>query len=279
MKGWDKMSDSEFLVESRKADKKKVRNLTPLIQAIVCLAAVLTVFFTSRSGARFYDHLKDGYESIMKNDLCSDGIIETVRGLFDMTFSPSRQVNSDESSSSSESSSDTATVTIDSDAKIETITSSGGEDIRVLDALSDSTLDAVIISKEAVTPVSGTVTSPFGYRIHPITGNKSFHTGIDIASPEGTPVASAYSGTVTQTGYTNGRGNYVFVDHGDGLQTLYCHLSKINVSENTCIRAGETVGFVGSTGMSTGPHLHFELRAGGIRCNPIYALKDLSDAI
>ena len=201
-------------------------------------------------------------------NLCN---LSTVRELLDSAPVLSRQVNSDTE--------ETSTVTVDSDAKIETVISSGGEDIRVLDALSDSTLDAVIINKEAVTPVSGRITSPFGYRIHPITGNKSFHTGIDIASPQGTPVASAYDGTVAETGYTNGKGNYVLLDHGDGMQTLYCHLHEINVRENASILAGETVGFVGSTGMSTGPHLHFELRVNGIRCNPVYALKDLTDAL
>lgn len=274
------MSDQEFFKETKKSEKTK--NLTPLIQVIVCSVALITVFALGRSGASLYTSIKSGYESIMKEDMCSDGILSAVRELFYMTFGTSQQVGKSEedtSDISKESASEAATAVIDVDAEIETITSSGGEDIRVLEALSDSTLEAVHISKEAVTPVDGFVTSGFGYRIHPITGNESFHTGIDIAAPEGECIAAAYSGTVLETGYTNGRGNYVLMAHGDGLQTLYCHLSEILVTENASLRAGETIGLVGSTGMSTGPHLHFELRVDGIRCDPIYALKDFADEV
>ena len=217
----------------------------------------------------------------MTEDFCSNGFLSTARELFYLAFGKAEKVDKSETlkETASETRFQSATAEIESFAEIETITSSGGEDIKVLDALCDSTLRAVHISAKAVTPVDGTVTSEFGYRIHPITKNKSFHTGIDIAVPEGTAVSASYNGTVTETGYTYGKGNYVLIEHSENLQTLYCHLSEILVSEGVSLLAGETLGLVGSTGMSTGPHLHFELRVGGIRCNPRYALRDFENEV
>ena len=162
---------------------------------------------------------------------------------------------------------------IDERAPIETVSSSGGEDIRILDALEDANFEPVTVSQTAVTPVQGKVSSGFGVRIHPITGERSCHTGLDIAAPTGTPIAAAYSGTVLETGRTDGRGNYIRLQHSDTLQTMYCHLSQIDVQEGDAVEAGDTIGLVGSTGMSTGPHLHFEVWIDGVRCNPVYVLQ------
>lgn len=111
--------------------------------------------------------------------------------------------------------------------------------------------------------------SAFGNRIHPITGKSRFHAGIDIAAATGTPVYSAASGVVTgYTGNRGGYGNVVEIDHGDGLKTRYAHLSKIGVEVGQVIAQGILIGAVGSTGRSTGPHLHFETRKKGKPVNP-----------
>lgn len=270
------MSDFDINNDTKKTLPK---NRTLAVQTISCAVAVLIVFVLFKSGASLFDSIKSGYGGIMKEDFCADGVLSTARELFYLTFGKSASASKEENSAVSVIEYESATAEIDEKAQIETIPSSGGEDIKVLDALSDSTFKAVHISKEAVTPVHGVVTSPFGYRIHPVTGNKSFHTGLDIAAAEGSNIACAYDGTVLETGFTAGRGNYILIEHGDNLQTLYCHLSKIMVFEGTSLRAGETIGLVGSTGMSTGPHLHFELRVDGVRCNPVYALKNFADEV
>ena len=167
---------------------------------------------------------------------------------------------------------------IDERAPIETVSSSGGEDIRILDALQDANFRPVTVSQPAVTPVQGAVTSGFGIRTNPITGKQGWHTGLDIAAPTGTPIAAAYGGTVAETGQTSGRGNYIRLRHSDTLETMYCHLSQIDVEEGNEIQAGDSIGLVGSTGMSTGPHLHFEVWIDGVRCNPVYVLDGLGDA-
>ncbi len=109
-------------------------------------------------------------------------------------------------------------------------------------------------------PVRGTISSPFGPRIHPIYGIPSFHTGIDIAVPEGTPVRAAASGTVTFSGWQEGFGLLVVIDHANGYETYYGHLSKLLVTAGQSVSAGEVIALSGNTGLSTGPHLHFEVR-------------------
>ena len=119
-------------------------------------------------------------------------------------------------------------------------------------------------------PVPGhhRITSPFGYRIHPILKYRKLHTGVDIGAPNGTPVVSAGSGTVIASRFMSGYGNCIMIDHG-GKVTVYGHLSSRAVSPGQSVSAGETIGYVGSTGMSTGAHLHFEVRVNGAVQNPL----------
>ena len=113
-------------------------------------------------------------------------------------------------------------------------------------------------------PVAGTITSPQGYRTDPISGETSYHSGTDIAVPEGTPILAAANGTVTIANaldsWGGSYGYYVKLDHGDGLTTLYAHCSSICVTAGQQVKAGEVIAYVGQTGRATGPHLHFEVR-------------------
>lgn len=119
-----------------------------------------------------------------------------------------------------------------------------------------------------IRPTNGVVTSEYGERIHPITGQRGFHTGIDLASPSGTPIKASKSGVVVYSGWQGGYGRVVIIDHGGGYRTLYAHCSKLLVSEGQKVARGETVSLVGSTGNSTGPHLHFEVRINNKHTNP-----------
>lgn len=117
-------------------------------------------------------------------------------------------------------------------------------------------------------PARGTFTSPFGIRRHPIFGIRRMHTGQDIAAPYGSPVAAAADGRVMYMGWFGGYGKIVILDHGEGVSTLYAHLSRILISPDAAVRRGQVIGLVGSTGYSTGPHVHFEIRINGRPIDP-----------
>ena len=113
------------------------------------------------------------------------------------------------------------------------------------------------------------VTSYFGWRIHPILGTRRFHTGIDIGVGYGTAIRAADSGKVIYAAGNGGYGNCTIVDHGGGISTLYAHQASIAVGYGATVSRGQVIGYVGSTGLSTGPHLHFEVRSGGQPVDPL----------
>ncbi len=127
----------------------------------------------------------------------------------------------------------------------------------------------ILISTPSISPVRGTwLSSRFGYRIDPFTGQKTLHRGLDFAGATGTPVYSTGQGIVSYAGFDSGYGKVVSIDHGFGLVTRYAHLSKIYVKLGDKINRGIRIADVGSTGRSSGPHLHYEVRKNGIPVNP-----------
>ena len=117
-------------------------------------------------------------------------------------------------------------------------------------------------------PVVGRITSGFGFRIHPIHRTRLNHTGLDISRPNGTPVKASDGGRVVMSGWYGGYGKCIIINHGKGHATLYGHLSRLGVARGSSVAKGQTIGAVGSTGYSTGAHLHFEVRINGRPVNP-----------
>ncbi len=118
-------------------------------------------------------------------------------------------------------------------------------------------------------PVRGRITSPFGYRRSPFSGRTSMHTGLDIATSYGTPIQAADSGAIIFAGWWDGYGKAVIISHGSVLSTVYGHMSRILVQKGDQVAKGQVIGLIGSTGYSTGPHCHFEVRKNGVPQNPI----------
>ena len=118
-------------------------------------------------------------------------------------------------------------------------------------------------------PISYTAfTSPYGYRVHPIYGTKKFHYGVDLAAPKGRPIYATRSGTVSTASYNSSSGYYVQINHGDGYRSIYMHMTHYVVSKGQKVSQGQVIGYCGSTGASTGPHLHFGITKDGSYVNP-----------
>jgi murein DD-endopeptidase MepM/ murein hydrolase activator NlpD len=163
-------------------------------------------------------------------------------------------------------------VTVD----LHTVTQDAATTEQTLELLQQQ-MDARIQASNAMPdhwPVSGPISSPFGVRLNPFTGEGSeFHTGIDIAVPYGTPVEAAGAGAVIFVGYKSGYGMVVTIDHGNGYQSSYCHLSAVLTAVGKRVNKGDVIGRVGTNGRSTGPHLHFGMTLNGVLVNPQPLLK------
>ena len=136
-----------------------------------------------------------------------------------------------------------------------------------------TTSPAVTVTTSFMRPVGGPITSPFGYRTHPIFHSRIFHSGIDIGAGYGSAIKAANTGKVIMAGWYGGYGKVVIIDHGvirgQPITTLYGHMSVINVAQGQKVTKGQIIGKVGTTGYSTGPHLHFEVRVNGQPRNPM----------
>ena len=136
-----------------------------------------------------------------------------------------------------------------------------------------ATAEAPPLTLPTVLPVFGAVSSHFGYRNDPLDGDERFHYGVDIAADEGTPILAWADGTVEYIGEADDFGLYLKIAHDNGMTSFYAHCSALLVKPNQTITAGETIARVGSTGRSTGPHLHMEIRADGLYLDPLHYLE------
>ncbi|MEO1619580.1 MAG: peptidoglycan DD-metalloendopeptidase family protein [Cyanobacteria bacterium J06632_3] len=133
----------------------------------------------------------------------------------------------------------------------------------------EEALRAARASGKMLRPSYGPITSNFGSRYHPVLGYSRFHAGTDFGAAHGSPIQAAETGIVIFSGWYGGYGNAIILDHGDGVTTLYAHASRLNVAEGATVRKGQVIAAIGSTGLSTGPHLHFEVRRSGEPVDPM----------
>ena len=126
---------------------------------------------------------------------------------------------------------------------------------------------------EVCTPVMGPLWSEYGYRDHPMDGEHKFHSGVDIGADTGTSIGAFAAGTVEYIGESDAYGNYLQIDHGQGIKSFYAHCDSLLVQQGQQVTLGETVARVGATGSATGPHLHLELKCGGVRIDPAYYIQ------
>lgn len=249
--------------QSREEKKQDQIARMMFTQLILCVVMTLFVFGVSRLSPNGFNQLRQGYERLTARDMSVSQLWQEVKNVV--------KTVAKKDDAASVSSLDVQKVNVEASEDVDL---GRGGDEQVFAPTSTTLFAPFLVSATICTPVSGTISSPFGYRVNPVTGLWSFHSGIDIAASSGEKVKAAYYGTVSGIGYDESAGNYVVISHSGGLVTKYFHCSKILVGEGMDVRKGEMIALVGSTGMSTGPHLHFIIEINGKKVNPLYVLEN-----
>ena len=221
-----------------------------IVQLVVCIFAVVSVFLIGRLSPQTFEFIRDEYNRIMSVDMDAKEIASSAKKVIE------RAEATDEGQTAEEST---------ERKNVNTVKSAADGEVMAVMSLFKS-------DEEITVPVHGEITSEYGNRTNPVSGEYLMHSGVDIAASQGTEIRAAYSGIVSEVGSNSVGGNYISLVHKDGSETLYCHCSKIIAEKGDVIRAGETIALVGSTGRSTGPHLHFEITVDGKTENPLLYL-------
>lgn len=230
--------------------KKNSTNSVMIVQLVVCIFAVVSVFLIGRLSPQTFEFIRDEYNRIMSVDMDAKEIASSAKKVIE------RAEATDEGQTAEKSTERKSVSTVKSAAD--------GEVMAVMSLFKSD--------EEITVPVHGEITSEYGNRTNPVSGEYLMHSGVDIAASQGMEIRAAYSGIVSEVGSNSVGGNYISLVHKDGSETLYCHCSKIIAEKGDVIRAGETIALVGSTGRSTGPHLHFEITVDGKTENPLLYL-------
>ncbi len=233
-------------VEKRKGSTNSVM----VVQLVVCAFAIVSVFLIGRLSPQTFEFIRDEYNRIMSVDMDAEEIASSAKKVI------GRAEGTDDGLTAEKSTEKKSVNTVKSAAD--------GEAMAVMSLFKSD--------EEITVPVHGVITSEYGNRTNPVSGEYLMHSGVDIAASQGTEIRAAYSGIVSEVGSNSVGGNYISLVHKDGSETLYCHCSKIIAEKGDVIRAGETIALVGSTGRSTGPHLHFEITVDGKTENPLLYL-------
>lgn len=277
------------------------------LQLIICAVAIVAVFLIKQFGGDIYTQIKPTVQGALNTNITQGDVTQVFKDLGKQLpdaaeiFKNSPGVSSSlpqgssapaSSSSQASSSSSAAQAGKASQAPSQpaassvVVTSTNAKDLAFVKPKINTTLCSTDSQKPPETastapfrlsvkplkPVDGKLTSAYGYRVNPVTGKYTFHTGMDIAAPEGTPIKATLAGVVSEVASDQTYGNYCIIDHGDGVTSFYAECAEINVKKGDKIAAGGLVGTVGTTGITTGPHLHFEIRINSKNHNPQWVM-------
>ncbi len=247
------------------APAKKPKENLLTIQCIICAVIIIVIYGLKMMNSLIYSQFANEFSECIESGIHFSEETPILR-FIDNTVDTARKAAVDLSNSfSNEESNNTQTASI-----------GGFSNVNFNDIQNEVSLDAFTISEELIQPTYGVLTSKFGMRENPITLKEEFHLGIDIAAQQGAKIMASYSGQVIETGYTSQRGNYIILHHRQGLQTLYQHLECGFVHTGQNVNTGQIIGTVGNTGLSTGPHLHFELILNRKRVDALFLFDELA---
>ena len=256
--------------------KKDYLAYSLLFQFLVCVLLFLSIIGLKKSNSDIYVLLKNDFYSNLNSDIFVP-INENLKTDNSMNESVNNNVEAPATTESSSETTNEADENLSVNIKGET---QNDYDTETLDEIPDNvSVNSYVLSQRMVVPVQGTISSEFGVRNHPISNDLKFHAGIDIAADSGTPIYSAFSGEIVTADYDEWNGYYLKIQHDGNIMTVYCHCKSLCVNEGDYVNAGDVVAYVGSTGSSTGPHLHFELRVNNVSYDPKAALDNGIDAV
>lgn len=273
--------------ESKNKDNTQKDYYFPVIvsQIFTCTVAVILFFFLT--GGESGSEIPDGYKRLLREDFLTRELTSAVSGMKEYLLSGSSFAVFGSRVEQITDGSITASVTVEADAPevTERVTEESTTIVFEKEKVSEIAVEAdskkvtpqtLTVKKKAskprklISPVEdGRYTSYFGERTDPISEGYDYHRGLDIGADEGDRIRAVYDGIVLSVGEDSRSGNYIFLEHKNGYVTFYCHCSEILADEGAVIRQGETIALVGSTGYSTGPHLHFEIRKNGESIDPL----------
>lgn len=275
------MDEKKVRTKKTEEKEKDFYSVVIVCQFLLCLFLVGAVFLLNLYGGDFGSRVTERLSVILSQNSSQQDVssaVDAVKELFSgesLAVFGSLVTDYEPTSEKEETTQKSTAEEITTSTVEETAFPMGGDDLEIFEATEKTSFAPYMTTDTLLSPIeNGRYTSYFGYRTNPITGEWSFHTGLDIAADEGTKIRSALSGTVTTVGEDDRAGKYIIVTHSEGFQTFYCHCSEILAQEGMNLNKGETIALVGTTGWSTGPHLHFEVRQNGIRLNPLWALEN-----
>ena len=244
-------------------------------QFLICAIIFGVCFGLKSTKSDIISTLKDEYFDKLNENFITNEIEEASKGQETVTK------ESEETTAVTETPKTNKETSADSTLSAE-IKAEGGADVSidsVNEIPSNVSVNGYTLNQKMILPVEGETTSEFGVRIHPIDGDLRFHAGTDIAAPTGTPIYAAFDGIVIESEYDKWNGYHIKLQHDNDIMTVYCHCEKLNVKKGEVVRAGEIIGTVGSTGSSTGAHLHFELRINNVSYDPQSVLDEAVSAV
>lgn len=270
-------------------DKKKKDYLS---FTLICQFAICALLFGSLFGLKqinsgvyhsinneFFSKINENTLIDFSKEIISDNGKSKTEESNPVNTSTADMMNEEAESESENTSTVEATETKGLSAEIK---GEGGQDYSVysIDEIpANVSVNSYVLNQRMFLPVKGETTSRFGVRNHPITNELKFHAGIDIAADSGTPIHSAFSGEVIVADYDKWNGYYLKIKHQGDIMTVYCHCQKLIVKKGDIVDAGDVIAYVGSSGSSTGPHLHFELRINNVSYDPETALKEAINGV
>ena len=266
-----------FMQENKK--KRDYLIFTLFYQFLICAILFGSIYALKASNSDLYESIKESYYNLPSQ---KDITIKDVGKLLNTnTDTPVDENNSNQATVAeqvTEKESSKEAVKKDNSLSA-TITGAKNSKSATESLPTNVSVSSYVLNQRMFLPVKGNITSRFGKRIHPITKEDSFHAGIDIAADTGTPIRAAFDGKVIVADYDDWNGYYLKIEHEGDIMTVYCHCEKLKVSKGDTVKAGDIIATVGSTGSSTGPHLHFELRIENVSYDPETALQEATNAV